>query len=335
MTPKPPTDTSRGAGDLTIGGIVVDPPLVLGPMAGHTSLAFRLLCRRAGAGLCVGEMISAKALEFDNAKTHCLMRTCPQERPVAVQLFGGSPDVLYNAVSAAEAAGADIIDLNMGCCVPKVRSGGAGIELMADPERGIACARAIVEATSVPVTVKMRTGMEPGEGTYLRMAPRLEEAGVAALCLHARNAADRMRGRADWSHIGRLVDAVTIPVIGNGDVVEPADAVRMLEQTACAGVMVGRGAIGRPWVFMQMAAAVRGEPVAQFRDPAGIMGIALCHAQMLALHLGERTAVHQMRGEMAHYSRGLPGAARLRQALQVVGSLAQLTRAIEDYVGSL
>lgn len=304
-------------------------------MAGHTSLAFRVLCRRAGAGLCVGEMISAKALEFSNAKTLCLMETCPQERPVAMQLFGGSPDVLYNAVPDAEAAGADIVDLNMGCCVPKVRSGGAGIELMADPERGIACAQAMVEAARVPVTAKLRTGLEPGDETYLRMGPRLEQAGVSALCLHARNAADRMRGQADWSHIRRLVDAVGIPVIGNGDVLEPADAVRMVEETGCAGVMVARGAIGRPWVLMQMAAELRGEPFVQVGDPAGIMGIALCHAQMLALHLGEHTAVHQMRGEMAHYSRGLPGAARLRQALQTVGSLPQLARTIEDYVGSL
>jgi len=304
-------------------------------MAGHTTPAFRLLCRRAGAGLVIGEMISAKALEFGNRKTRCLMQTCQRERPVAIQLFGGTPDVLYNAVFDAEAAGADIIDLNMGCCVPKIRASAAGIELMADPERGIDCAAAMVQAASTPVTVKMRTGLRPGDDTYLMMASRLEHVGVAGLTLHARNADDRMRGDADWSHIGRLVQAVSIPVIGNGDVETPHDAVRMFEQTGCAGVMVARGALGRPWVFGQMAAAIAGRAIPDDPAPSQVMGIALCHAQMLALHFGERTAVHQMRGQMAHYSHGLPKATRLRQTLQAVGSLADLARTVEQYVASL
>ncbi len=325
----------RTSGRLVIGKLGITPPLVLAPMAGHTTLPFRLLCRRAGAGLVVGEMISAKGLQHANRKTQLLTATCHQERPVALQLFGDAPEVLYNSISELEAAGADIIDLNMGCCVPKVRSANAGIELMADPARGIACAAAMVETASVPVTVKLRTGLVDGDDRYLEMAVRLAEVGVSAITLHARSAEQKMGGRADWAHIARLVDAVSVPVIGNGDVTGPHDVMAMFEQTGCAGVMCGRAALGRPWIFRQAAAAVEGLPLPPDPSPAQIMAIVLCHAQMLVLQGDERAAMHQMRGQMAYYSRGLPHALRLRRGMQRIRALQELKRLVSEYLAAL
>ena len=320
---------------ISIGDVCVDPPLVLGPMAGYTNLPFRLICRRAGAGLVVSEMVSARALWYGSEKTHQIMRTAPQEHPVALQVFGDTPRVLYNSVAELEAAGADIIDLNMGCSVPKVRKAGAGVELMADPSRGVDCAAALVEAASVPVTAKMRAGMTEDDDSYLDLAVKLVEAGVGAIALHARNASQIMSGQADWSHIRRMVEAVEVPVIGNGDCEAPRDAVRMIEQTGCNGVMFARHALRKPWIFEQTRAALAAEPVPSDPSIPGIIGIVLCHAQMLALELGERTAMHRMRGHIAFYSHGLPNSTHLRRAVQSVESLQELLDAVTTYVRSL
>lgn len=326
---------NAGPPPITIGDLSIDPPLVLGPMAGYTNLPFRLICRRAGAGLVVSEMVSAKGLWYGSEKTAQIMRTAPQEHPVALQVFGDTPRVLYNSVTELEAAGADIIDLNMGCSVPKVRKSGAGVELMADPARGVECASALVEAASVPVSVKMRAGMTEDDDSYLDLAVRLVEAGIAAIALHARNASQMMGGEADWSHISRMVDAVEVPVIGNGDCDEPGDAVAMIEQTGCSGVMFGRAALRRPWIFEQARAALTDGPIPPDPPVPGIMGIVLCHAQMLALEVGEETAMHRMRGHMAFYSHGLPNSTHLRQAVQSVRSLPELLDTITAYVQSL
>lgn len=323
---------SHAAGTLVIGSLHIDPPLVLAPMAGHTNLPFRLLCRLGGAGLVVSEMISAKGLQYRNHKTRSLIATCAQERPVAIQVFGDAPEVLYNSVSRIEASAPDIIDLNMGCCVPKVRAAGAGIELMADPQRGIECAAALVQAAGVPVTVKLRTGLYDGDMRYLDMAAGLADVGVAAIALHARNAEQQMSGRADWTHVARLVEAVDIPVIGNGDVTAPTDALAIIEQTGCAGAMYARAALGRPWIFRQAAAAIHGRTLPTQPTPSHIMAIALCHAQMLALQYTERIAIHQMRGQMAHYTRGLPHALRLRRHMNTVHTLNDLKQLVCEYL---
>lgn len=320
---------------MIIGEMVVDPPLVLAPMAGYTNLPFRLICRYGGAGLVVSEMVSARALYYGSEKTEQIMRTCEYEHPVALQVFGDTPELLYNSVTELEAAGADIIDLNMGCAVPKVRKSGAGVELMADPDRGVACAAALVDAASVPVTVKMRAGMTDGDDSYLHLAARMVDAGVAAVALHARTANQMMGGEADWTHISRMVEAVDVPVIGNGDLHEPQQAVEMMEQTGCAGVMFARGALSRPWIFHQAAAALAGRKIPD--DPAirGVMAVVLLHAQMLALEVGEQTAIHRIRGHMAYYSHGLPNATHLRREVQSVRSLQELLHTITAYVGSL
>ncbi len=305
-------------------------------MAGTTNRCFRLLCRRGGAGLVYSEMVSANALHHGSRRTEQVhLRSFPAERPLAVQIFGAHPQVMAHAVAWVERSGADIVDINMGCTVPKVRRCGAGVELMADPERAVAVVRAVVARSSLPVTVKLRAGLHAGDRGYLELARRLQDLGVAAFALHARTAAQGFAGAADWSAISELVERVAVPVIGNGDVTTAADAARMVAQTGCAAVMIARAAWGRPWFFAQAAAAMAGRPVPPDPPPAARLGVALCHAQMLALDLGERIALHQLRGQLRWYAHGLPHARQFRAATAAATSLAQLCDLIEGYVRSL
>jgi nifR3 family TIM-barrel protein len=317
---------------MQIGHVSIDPPLVLGPMAGYTMLAFRVLCRRAGAGLVTSEMISARALEFGSTKTLPLMQTSPREHPVALQIFGGEPDSMADAARRCVDCGADLVDLNLGCTVPKVRKAQAGVGLMCDAARAVEVAAAVVQAVPVPVTVKYRSGLTAGDDSFLELGRRLQDVGVAALTLHARPASAYMRGRADWGQIARLAQAVRIPVIGNGDVREPAQAPQMLKETGCAGVMIARGALGRPWLFRQAAEALAGQEPSPDLSPAERLAVALCHAQMLALHYGDEQAAQQMRGQIGYYTRGMPDAARLRQRCQQMRTLDQFADLIFDYL---
>lgn len=316
---------------LRLGNLAVAPPFVLGPMAGYTSLPFRLLCRRAGAGLVVSEMISARGLQYGSRKTAAMMVVCPEERPVALQLFGGEPAAMAEATRAAEAAGADLVDINMGCAVPKVRRAGAGTELMADPDRAVAVAAACCRVATVPVTVKYRAGLVPGDDGYLDLGRRLQDVGIAALTLHGRPASSGFRGQARWEMVARLVEAVQIPVIGSGDVTSAAEAVRRLRQTGCSGVMIARGALGRPWLFGQAADLLAGRPPRPDPSPQERLGVALCHAQLLAVHEGELSAVRQMRSHLPHYTRGLPHAAWLRGQCAHVTTLAALATLVTEY----
>ena len=357
---------------LKIGNLEIDPPLVLGPMAGYTTLAFRLLCRNAGAGLVVSEMISAKALQYGSTKTPPLMATCDQERPVALQIFGGEPDSMADAARLCVDKGADVVDLNMGCTVPKVRRSQSGVGLMGEPDRAVEVARAVAQAVPVPVTVKYRAGMVAGDDGYLELGKRLQDAGVAALTLHARPANAYFRGHADWTRIARLVEAVDIPVIGNGDVNTAERAVEMLAQTGCAGVMIARAALGRPWIFWQarqalsqsrgssvsLDSAVGGASSPDCRSlgapascrPSGLeapptdgeeawqptaherLAVALCQAQMLALAIDDLSAARQMRSQMPFYTHGLPNASALRQRCHNMRSVAELAEIVFDYL---
>lgn len=310
---------------VAIGGVTVDPPLVLGPMAGSTNRTLRLLCRRGGAGLVCSEMVSVNAIMQGSERTHRMLETWPGERPVSIQLFGAEPEIMRDAVPVAVAAGADIIDINMGCCVPKVRRGGAGVALMADPRAAEALTAAAVEASAVPVTVKIRAGLTADDGGYVEFARRMQGAGAAAVTVHWRTAAQGFRGTPGWERIARVVEALEVPVIGSGDVRQPEDALRMIGESGCAAVMIARGAWGRPWLFGQAAAALRGEGAGAEGSLAERFGVALLHAQMLALDDGERLAVHQMRQQMHHYMKGLPNAALFRRQINSVDSLQELS----------
>lgn len=339
---------------LKIGNLEINPPLVLGPMAGYTALSFRLLCHKAGAGLVVSEMISAKALQYGSTKTPPLMQTCDQERPVALQIFGGEPDSMADAARLCVEHGADIIDINMGCTVPKVRRAQSGVGLMCDPDRAVAVAAAIVQAVPIPVTVKFRSGLVVGDEGYLELGRRLQDVGVAALTLHARPASAYFRGHADWTKIARLVEAVDVPVIGNGDVTTPERVVEMLEQTGCAGVMIARAALGKPWIFRQAktllqtvggsrrpeeeAASLEVHPAGETEEPSweptgrDRLAIAICQAQMLALTTDDLSAARQMRSQMAFYTHGLPNASAVRQQCHKMRSVAELAEIVLEYL---
>lgn len=311
---------------LRIGPIVIDVPLVLAPMAGVTSHAFRLLCRRHGVGLVVSELLSSHAIHYKNAKTFGMFDWTDNERPVSVQLFGGDPALMAEAAQVVEAAGADIVDLNMGCWVPKVAKTGAGATLLRDVCLGQQVVKAMVDAVKIPVTVKIRSGWDPQHTTGIEFAQRAQDAGAQAIAVHARYANQGFTGHADWRIIRRVKDVVTIPVIGNGDVETAEDAARMIAETGCDAVMVGRAAMGNPWLFEDIRCFLetgdhRSEPTLAERIEA-----ALFHLKTHAAnpHVGETRAVKEMRGQITHYFKGFPGVSALRGQIVQAETIAQV-----------
>lgn len=314
---------------LRIGPFEVDPPVVLAPMAGITNVAFRLLCREYGAGLYVCEMITSRALVERDATTLHMITFAAQERPRSIQLYGVDPETMRRAVRMiVDENLADHIDMNFGCPMPKVtrRGGGAALpfkrRLFADIVG--ATVRAAAPA-GIPVTVKFRIGIDDEHHTYLQAGRIAEAEGAVAVALHARTAAQRYSGQADWSMISRLVDAVTtIPVLGNGDIFAAEDALKMVEQTGCAGVVVGRGCLGRPWLFRDLQAAFAGEPIPDGPNLGEVATVLGRHARLLAEHYGEQKGLRDLRKHMAWYLRGFPVGASSRQRFAMVGGLAEL-----------
>jgi nifR3 family TIM-barrel protein len=311
---------------LQIGPIRIDPPLVLAPMAGVTSHAFRLLCRRHGAGLVVTELLSSHAIHYKNQKTFGMFDWNDAERPVSVQLFGGEPALMAEASQVVEAAGADIVDLNMGCWVPKVAKTGAGASLLKDVCQAEAVVKAMVDAVRIPVTVKIRSGWDSRNTTGIEFAQRAQDAGARAIAVHARYANQGFTGNADWSIIRRVKDVVTIPVIGNGDVETAEDARRMIDETGCDAVMVGRAAMGNPWIFEDISTFLE---TGEHRRPPTLaerIEAALFHLKTVAAdpHVGEIRAVREMRGQITHYFKGFPGVSALRGQLVRAETIAQV-----------
>lgn len=320
------------ADPLVLAGVSVQPPVVLAPMAGVTSRPFRRLCRRLGAGMVCGEMVSGRALAYTNPRTAHMLELAPDEHPVSLQVAAGVADVAASSVKELVRAGADVIDLNMGCPVPKVRRSGAGAILMTDPAR----ARAIMEAAVAaagdrPVTVKIRAGWDEGSVNFVRIAEEAVEAGCAGIALHARTAAQMYGGQANWEWIAELVRSVPLPVIGSGDVRTADDCLRMLEETQCAAVMIGRAAQGDPWVFERCAAAVAGEPA-----PAPVgwrerLATAYCLCEELVGELGERRGCLQARRTLSWFGRGMPEAAQFRERAHQVTTLTQVRDLLRAY----
>ena len=312
---------------LRIGPLSVDPPVVLAPMAGITNLPFRTLCRSFGAGLYVSEMIAARALVEGSEKTLRLAGFDPEESPRSLQLYGVDPRYTGEAVRWLVGEGwVDHLDLNFGCPVRKVtrRGGGAAIPLKRNLLREIVRA-AVRAAGAIPVTLKFRIGIDARLQTFLDAGRIAEQEGCAAVALHARTAAQLYDGEADWSAIAELKQAVgSIPVLGNGDVWEAWDALRMLRETGCDGVVVGRGCLGRPWLFRDLADVFAGREPADPPRFGEVARVMLEHAQRLVEWLGPRRGVHDFRKHATWYTKGFPASARLRDALIRIESLAEL-----------
>jgi nifR3 family TIM-barrel protein len=315
-------------GPLAIGAIPVTPPVVLAPMAGVTNPPFRTLCRRYGAGLYVSEMITARALVMGNRKTHLLASFGEEEAVRSLQLYGVDPHYVGEAVRILVGDGrVDHLDLNFGCPVRKVTSKGGGAAIPLKPRllRRIVGA-AVAAAGRVPVTLKFRLGIDERYLTYLEAGRIGEQEGCAAVGLHARTAAQLYDGEADWDAIARLKQAVnSIPVLGNGDIWEAEDALRMMRQTGCDGVIVGRGCLGRPWLFRDLADVFAGREPENPPDQGGVVDVMLEHARLLVAWLGEETAaMRAFRKHSSWYTKGFPGGAPLRQQLMQVTRQEQL-----------
>ena len=321
---------------LRIGPYRVDPAVVLAPMAGITNVAFRTLCREFGSptSLYVCEMITARAIVERDAKTMEMITFGPGENPRSMQLYTVDPDTTAEAVRVIVGEGmADHIDMNFGCPVPKVtrKGGGAALPYKRALFRNIVSS-AVRAAGDVPVTVKFRVGIDEENITYLDAGRIAEGEGARAVALHARTAAQRYSGEADWTRIARLTEAVTtIPVLGNGDIFSAQDAVKMVDQTGCDGVVVGRGCLGRPWLFRELHAAFTGQPIPDGPSLGEVGRILTRHAELLADHLGEEKGLRDLRKHMAWYLRGFPVGATLRQRFALVSGLAELA----DLVGEL
>jgi tRNA-dihydrouridine synthase B len=317
-----------------IGGLTVETPFTLAPMAGQTNYAFRTICRElGGCGLVCTELLSSQAIHYKNPNSRKMFDWAQGESPFAVQLFGSDLEMMANAARVVEDAGADIVDINMGCWVPKVVKTGAGAALLRDVCTAATVVETVVRAVKIPVTVKVRSGWDAQCITAVDFARAAENAGVQAIAVHARTAEQGFSGLPDWDIIRQVKDAVRIPVIGNGDVCDAADAARMLTETGCDGVMIGRATLGNPWVFREIDHELRtGEKLsAPTMDER--KAVMLRHARLSVEHsgFGERTAVMELRGQITKYHLGIPHAAQMRNRLVRAETLADVEAIIEEF----
>ena len=314
----------------SIGDVELPNNLILAPMAGVTDLPFRLLCREQGAGLLCMEMVSAKAIYYRNRNTEALLSIDEREPPVSLQLFGSDADIISEMAGQIEDRPFSILDINMGCPVPKVAGNGEGSALMKDPALVEAIVTKTVRAVRKPVTVKIRKGFDGEHVNAVEIAKIAEAGGASAVAVHGRTREQYYHGKADWDIIRQVKEAVRIPVIGNGDVVSPESAKAMFDETGCDGIMIGRGAQGNPWIFRQILHWMEtGEKIRPSAEE--VREMILRHARLLVEHKGVYTGIREMRKHVAWYTAGYPGSARLRARVNEVTELCEL----EDLIQSL
>ena len=319
---------------LQIGNVTLKNNLILGPMAGVTDLPFRLLCAEQGAGLLCMEMVSAKAILYNNKNTKAMLTIDEREHPVSLQLFGSDPQIMGDIAKRIEAEGVlfDILDINMGCPVPKVVNNGEGSALMKQPLLAGQIIEAMAKATSRPVTVKIRKGFDDAHVNAPELAHIAQESGAAAVAVHGRTREQYYSGKADWSIIRRVKETVTIPVIGNGDILTASDALRMRDETGCDGFMIARGAQGNPWIFRQILHEWEtGEPLEK-PSAEEMAQMMLRHARMQIEFKGEYVGIREMRKHAAWYTAGYHGASHLRRALSEVESYNQLEELMDRFL---
>lgn len=309
---------------LKIGSVTLDNNILLAPMAGVTDLPFRLLCREQEAGLVCMEMVSAKAILYKNKNTESLLTIHPQEGPVSLQLFGSDPKILSEMARQIEERPFSILDINMGCPVPKVVGNGEGSALMRQPKLVEEIVTAVVKAVKKPVTVKIRKGFNDTCVNAVEIARIAEQCGAAAVMIHGRTREQYYTGEADWEIIAKVKDKLSIPVIGNGDIKDGTSAEAILRQTGCDGIMVGRAARGNPWIFRQIAAYLQDGTVLPAPEKEEIRATILRHAKLQLAYKGEYTGIREMRKHVSWYTAGMPDSARLRRTVNMVESFAAL-----------
>lgn len=316
---------------LIIGNVVLDNQVILAPMAGVTDLPFRLLCRMQGAGLVCTEMVSAKAIFYNNKNTESLLEIAPLEAPVSLQMFGSDPKIIADMAKRIEERPFAILDFNMGCPVPKVVNNGEGSALMKNPKLAEEILSSLVKAVKKPVTVKIRKGFD--KPNAVEMAKIAEGCGAAAVAVHGRTREQYYSGRADWDIIAQVKQAVRIPVIGNGDVDSPQAAKDMLTQTGCDGVMIGRAAQGNPWIFRDVVDFLDKGTVPEPPGNQEKKALILEHADLQLRCKGEYTAVRELRKHLAWYTTGMPHSARFRQMINSMETMEELIAGIETIFG--
>lgn len=318
---------------MKIGEISINPPLILAPMAGYTDSVFRRICREYGAGMTVTELISSCALVYKNKKTFEMLRWSEEERPIAVQIFGGDPEMMAEASKIVAEYHPDFIDINMGCSVPKVIRTGSGAVLCKDASSLYSMVRSVTSAVSIPVTVKMRRSWDSCENPGPEeLAQAAEEGGAAAITLHPRTAVQGFQGIADWDAIQRVKNAVSIPVIGSGDVKTPQDAVRMQEETGCDGVMIGRAALGNPWIFQRIAHFLETGELLPLPSDCERIQMAIRHARELVSFHQDEHALHGFRSHIGWYLKKIPNISQARIGAVRAVSLKEFEDALNSYL---
>ena len=319
---------------LKIGDLELGQGLILAPMAGITDLSFRRIAKILGADLVTSEMVSAEGIVRQSGATRSLLHSHPEEKPLAIQLFGADPSVMAEAAIIVAAEGADIIDLNMGCPVPKVLRQGAGAQLIRQPNKVAQIVDSVRRVVSIPLTVKTRSGWSESKINILEVARVAEDAGADAITIHPRTARQGFSGKADWYLIAKVRQVVTIPIIGNGDVTRPEQVGEMKQLTGCNGVMIGRGAMGNPWIFKQAKQLALGEPVSvpSLRERLEIMGR---HLNLYRESFQGRQNLAGIRSRLMWYSKGMRGSARLRAALSGCRDSESMIKMCEDFFSTL